>query len=467
MDILAAIPQYGFWLLVLLTVLVFVHEFGHYWIARRCGVKVEVFSIGFGRELFGYTDSHGTRWKFSAIPLGGYVKMYGQGTNLLEGEAGKAMSEADKAVAFDYKSLWRRAAIVVAGPAANYIFAALIFAMIFAVHGRDVAAPVIAAVRAGSAAAEAGLQPGDRIVALNGSAITDFKQVLEFVQLNLDQEIAVGIERNGARQTLDVKPQVALEKDALGNDALVGVLGIESPAPVIAGVRAGSAAAAAGFQPGDRIVTLNGNEITDFKQISEFIQANLEQELTVGIERNEAQETLRVTPQVTVEKDADGNEKRVGLLGIEAATQSERVELGLIEAAKEGVVRVVEVSGAMLKGVWQMVAGIRPARELGGILRIGYYSGEIAEMGTWQWINFAALLSVNLGLVNLFPIPLLDGGHLVFYALEGVRGRPLTERIQEWGFRIGIALVLSVMLFATWNDLVFFDWLGKLRALFT
>ena len=467
MDIIAAIPQYGFWLLVLLTVLVFVHEFGHYWIARRCGVKVEVFSIGFGPELFGYTDTHGTRWKFSAIPLGGYVKMYGQGANLLEGEAGKAMSEADKAVAFDYKNVWRRAAIVVAGPAANYIFAALIFAVMFAVHGKDFAAPVIGAVRAGSAAEAAGLQPGDRVISLNGSTITDFKQILAFAQINLDQEVAVGIERNGTRQVVQVTPQIAIEKDALGNDATVGVLGIEAPAPVIAGVRAGSAAAAAGLQPGDRIVTLNGVGITDFNQISEFIQANLGQELTVGFERNGALETLRVTPQVIVEKDADGNEKRVGRLGIEAGPRSERIELGLIDAAKAGVVQTIEVSSAMLKGVWQMVSGIRPARELGGILRIGYYSGEIAEMGTWQWINFAALLSVNLGLVNLFPIPLLDGGHLVFYALEAVRGRPLTERIQEWGFRIGIAFVLSIMLFATWNDLVFFDWLGKLRALFT
>ena len=377
MDTLAAIPQYGFWFLALLTVLVFVHEYGHYIVARWCGVRVEVFSIGFGQELFGRTDSHGTRWKVSAIPLGGYVKMFGQGANLLEGEAGKAMTEADRAVAFDYKSVWRRMAIVAAGPVANYVFAALIFAMMFAVHGKEVAAPVIGEVSAGSAASQAGLQSGDRVLSLNGTAIGDFDDIREFVQLNLDQEIAITFERAGAVQTAHARPTISLEKDALGN------------------------------------------------------------------------------------------EMRLGRLGIMAAGKAERVEFGVAESVVEGVKRVFDISGAMLKGVWQMITGVRPADELGGVLRIGYLSAEIAQIGIWSLISFAAMLSVNLGLVNLFPIPLLDGGHLTYYAIEAARGKPLGERTQEWGFRIGIAFVLGLMLFATWNDLVFLDVIGKLRALFT
>src|SRR5688572_14047845 len=276
MDILSAIPQYGFWFLVLLTVLVFVHEYGHYIVARWCGVRVEVFSIGFGPELIGRHDKHGTRWKISAIPLGGYVKMFGQGANLLEGEAGKAMSAEDRKVAFDYKSVWRRMAIVAAGPVANYLFAALVFSVIFAVHGKDVSPPVVSAVRADSAAAAAGLQPGDRIVTLNGSGIDDFKEILEYVQINLDQEIALGIERNGVRETVRLAPRVTTEKDALGNDTRIGILGIESPAPVVGAVRAGSAAAAAGLRSGDRIVTLNGNAISDFQQLTKFVQLNLD-----------------------------------------------------------------------------------------------------------------------------------------------------------------------------------------------
>ena len=376
MDILAAIPHYGFWFLVLLTALVFVHEYGHYIVARWCGVRVEVFSIGFGPELFGRTDSHGTRWKLSAIPLGGYVKLFGQGANLLEGEAGKALTEADRKVAFDYKSVWRRMAIVAAGPVANYVFAALIFGLIFATHGKDVAAPVVGQVMPGSAAAEAGLQPGDRVLALNGSAISDFDDIREFVQLNLDQEISI------------------------------------------------------------------------------------------TFRRGEAVETVPVHPTITIEKDLLGNEVRLGRLGIQSG-EAERVEMGLVESFTQGVHRVFEISGAMLKGIWQMITGVRPADELGGVIRIGYLSGEIAQIGVWQLITFAAMLSVNLGLVNLFPIPLLDGGHLTYYAIEAVRGKPLGERIQEWGFRIGVAFVLGIMLFATWNDLVFLDVIGKLRALFT
>jgi len=460
MDILAAIPHYGFWFLALLTVLVFVHEYGHYKVARWCGVKVEVFSIGFGPELFGWTDSHGTRWKVSVVPLGGYVKMFGQGANLLEGEAGKAMSAADRLVAFDYKSVWRRMAIVAAGPISNFIFAALVFSIIFAVHGKDISPPVVSAVRADSAAAAAGLQPGDRIVTLNGSAISDFKDILEFVQLNLDQEITVGFERNGVRQTVRLTPQITTEKDPLGNDARIGVLGIESPASVIGGVRAGSAAAAAGLRSGDRIVSLNGNAISDFQQLTEFVQSNLDREIAVGIVRNGIQEIVRVTPQITVAKDAHGIEKRIGFLGIEAAAQSERIDLGLVDSGVEGVKRVFNVSGMMLKGVWQIITGVRPANDVAGVIRIGYLSGEIANIGIWSLITFGAMLSVNLGLVNLFPIPLLDGGHLTYYAIEVVRGKPLGERIQEWGFRVGIAFVLGVMLFAAWNDLVYLNIIG-------
>jgi len=377
MEFLAAIPKYGFWFLLLLTILVFVHELGHYLIARLCGVRVEVFSIGFGPELFGRTDAHGTRWKFSAIPLGGYVKMFGQGANLFEGEAGKAMSPEERAVAFDFKSVWRRMAIVFAGPAANYVFAALVFALIFATHGKDIAVPVIAEVTPNSAAERAGLQAGDRIVALNGSGIQSFDQIAQFIGLNLDQEITIQYERAGVVATTFAKPDIVLDKDFLGKDV------------------------------------------------------------------------------------------RVGRLGVRSGDAGERVELGIVDSLTEGTKRVFEISGLMLKGIWQMVTGVRPADEIGGVIRIGYMSGALAEASLWSLVMFSAMLSVNLGLVNLFPVPLLDGGHLVFYAIEAIRGRPLGERMQEWGFRVGIAFVLGLMLFATWNDLVYFDVIDYIKALVT
>jgi regulator of sigma E protease len=377
MEMLAAISHYGFWFLVLLTVLVFVHEYGHYIVARWCGVRVEVFSIGFGPELIGRNDKHGTRWKISAIPLGGYVKMFGQGANLLEGEAGKAMSAEDRKVAFDYKSVWRRMAIVAAGPIANYLFAALVFTLIFMMHGKDVAAPIIGKVVAGSAAEQAGLKPGDRVVSMNGTTIGAFEDIALIVQPNLDQEITIAFERDGAVQTVHARPTISIEKDAFGDEV------------------------------------------------------------------------------------------RLGRLGIASAGKSTRIEFGVGESIYQGVKRVFDVTGLMLKGLWQIITGVRPADEIGGALRIGYLSGEIAQIGLLQLITFAAMLSVNLGLVNLFPIPLLDGGHLTYYGIEAARGKPLGERTQEWGFRIGIAFVLGLMLFATWNDLVFLDVIGKLRALFT
>lgn len=377
MEFLAAIPKYGFWFLLLLTILVFVHELGHYLVARLCGVRVEVFSIGFGPELFGRYDSHGTRWKFSAIPLGGYVKMYGQGANLFEGEAGKAMSAEERAVAFDFKSVWRRMAIVAAGPIANFVFAILVFAVIFAVHGRDVASPVIARVLAGSAAERAGLQANDRIVGLNGSDIQTFDQIAEFIRLNLDQELTIRYERAGATSTTVVTPDITIAKDLLGKDV------------------------------------------------------------------------------------------RIGRLGVESAPSGERARLGPVESLIEGFHRTFEISVVMLKGIWQMVTGVRPADEIGGVIRIGYMSGELAQAGMWALVMFSAMLSVNLGLVNLFPVPLLDGGHLVYYMIEAIRGRPLGDRMQEWGFRIGIAFVLGLMLFATWNDLVYFDVIDYIKALVT
>lgn len=377
MEFLAAIPKYGFWFLLLLTVLVFVHELGHYLVARWCGVRVEVFSIGFGPELFGRNDKHGTRWRVSAIPLGGYVKMFGQGANLLEGEAGKAMSPEDRAVAFDFKNVWQRMAIVAAGPIANFIFAILVFAVIFATHGKDVAAPVIGEVMPNSSAERAGLQAGDRIVALNGSSIQTFDDIAEFIRLNLDQPISLQYERAGAVATTSVTPDISVEKDILGKDV------------------------------------------------------------------------------------------RVGRLGVRASEVGDQVMLGPVDSLIEGAQRVFQVSGVMLKGIWQMVTGVRPAADIGGVIRIGYISGELAQVGLWSLITFSAMLSVNLGLVNLFPVPLLDGGHLVYYTIEAIRGRPLGERMQEWGFRIGIAFVLGLMLFATWNDLVYFDVIDYIRAAFT
>ena len=378
MDIVAEISRNGFWFLVLLTPLVFVHELGHFLVARLCGVRVEVFSIGFGRELFGFTDRHGTRWKFSLLPLGGYVRMFGQAPNELEGgDTPAEMSAADRAVSFQHKSVGRRAAIVAAGPAANFIFAILVLGVLYLSYGKTYRAPVIDEVMIGSAAAAAGILPGDRVIEANGQSITTFEEVAQIIALNLDQPLLLVIDRNGSQVTVTATPQIVTDKDILGKEMRTARLGIISK------------------QPGP-IVTLNP-----------------------------------------------------------------------LEALSDAVVDTYNMTGNMLTGIWQMISGVRPASEIGGVLRIASFSGAVAEFGFVSLVMLAVTLSINLGLINLFPVPMLDGGHLAFYAFEAVRGRPLSEGAQEWGLKIGLAMVLSLMLFATWNDLVYLKVVDFFHGLFT
>ncbi|HVY99360.1 MAG TPA: RIP metalloprotease RseP [Dongiaceae bacterium] len=377
MEILQQIPQYGFWFLVVLTVLVFIHELGHFLVARACGVRVEVFSIGFGPELFGWTDRTGTRWKFSWLPLGGYVRMFGQEDNVLEGESARPMTPQEKAVSFRHKGVGQRMAIVVAGPAANYIFAILVFAVLYASAGKLTIPPVVGGVIANSPAAEAGLAVGDRIVKVQGQEVADFSDITYAVQSNLGSLLAIEVDRGGKPVTVQVQPREIHDKDAQGKD--VSFVG----------------------------------------------------------------------------------------LGMRSTGQSAVKHLSIADSFVSANVDVYKATAGTLKGLWQMVAGERSSEEVGGVLRIAKMSGDVAQFGLISFIAFAAALSVNLGLINLFPVPLLDGGHLVYYAVEAVRGRPLGERAQEFGLKVGLALVLSLMLFATWNDLVYLKVVDFVKSLFT
>lgn len=377
LDLLANAPHYVISLLVLLTIVVFVHELGHFWVARRCGVRVEVFSVGFGPELFGRTDRFGTRWKFSAIPLGGYVKMFGQAERVLEADGReREMSTAERAVAFHHKPIGQRAAIVFAGPAANYVLTIVSLAILYFAVG-IAAIPqrsIIGEVVPGSAAEQAGLKAGDRILTVNGKPAELFDQLLDAVTGSNGLVLQLRIER-GAEQ-IDVSAQPRLEDDSSGDPA-----------------------------------------------------------------------------------------KKTYRLGIRAATEYERQ--GIIESCTSAVSQTVVASGQMLVALWEMVNGTRSSKELGGVLRIGKIAGDVARQSYVEFLFLIPSLSLNLGLLNLFPIPLLDGGHLTFYAIEAVRGRPLGERAQEWGLRIGVALVLGLMVFATWNDLVLFKVVDYIKNLVT
>jgi regulator of sigma E protease len=377
MEILQQIPQYGFWFLVVLTVLVFIHELGHFLIARACGVRVEVFSIGFGPELFGWTDRTGTRWKFSWLPLGGYVRMFGQEDNVLEGESARPMTYEERSVSFRHKTVAQRMAIVVAGPAANYIFAILVFAVLYASAGKMLVPPTVGDVLANSPASDAGIVKGDRIVKVQGDAVDDFSDIIYAVQSNLGNALSLELDRGGKPVTVELKPREIHDTDADGKDVSFVGLGI----------------------------------------------------------RNTDQHTI--------------------------------VHLSVVDSFVSANVDVYKATVGTLKGLWQMVAGERSSKEVGGALRIAKMSGDVAQLGMISFIAFAAALSVNLGLINLFPVPMLDGGHLFYYAIEAVRGRPLGDRAQEFGLKVGVALVLSLMLFATWNDLVYLKVVDFVKSLFT
>lgn len=365
MDLLSGAWTYLLPFLIVLTVLVFVHELGHYLVARRHGVRVEVFSIGFGPELFGWFDRAGTRWKFSLIPLGGYVKMYGDADAASSPSANvRGMAPDEQSISFHHKPLGQRAAIVAAGPIANFLFAIVVFAGLFSTIGQPFTAPEIGGVLPGSAAERAGLQAGDRIVRINGTEIERFEQIQRIVQLNLDQPLEIAVVRNG-------------------------------------------------------------------------------QEIS-----------LNATPAVVEEQDGRGNVVRIARLGIRGGSAMEFVRHGPVESVWRGIAETWIQTTGTLKALGQMISGQRATDDLGGPIRIAQMSGEVAQGGFAALLVFMAVLSINLGLINLFPVPMLDGGHLLFYAIEALRGRPLGPRAQEYGFRIGLVLVFSLMVFATWNDLV-------------
>jgi regulator of sigma E protease len=366
-----------FWIvpfIIVLSVLVFVHEFGHYWVARRAGVRVETFSIGFGPEIFGWYDSAQTRWKVSVLPLGGYVKMYGEGD--FDEEEERELTPEEKAVSFHHKSLRARAAVVAAGPLANFLFAFLIFA---------------------------------------GVSIS---------------------------------------------------VGDPAPLSVVGSVQEDSAAEEAGFEAGDTIVSVDGEPIRWFADIQQAVSDRPGEEITFVVRRGDTETTLLAAPRPTTVTQADGVEQQMVLLGIRAdATNLGYEEQGIITSIVSAAERVVGVTWQILNAVWQIITGTRTAEELGGPLRIAQLSGEVAQHGVLNLLFFMATLSINLGLINLFPIPMLDGGHLVFYAWEAVRGKRVNRRVQEYGLRLGLAFVIFLMLFATWNDLVqlkVFDFLRDL-----
>lgn len=457
LDSLWAIPRYGLAFLFVLTVVVFFHELGHFLIARLCRVRVLVFSVGFGRELFGFTDRHGTRWKFSIIPLGGYVKFFGDenAASVPDREAVAGMTEAERKHSFVHQNVGPRAAIVVAGPLANFVLAIAIFAGLLMMLGKTYVKPRIDHVLPGSSAATAGFLKGDIILSIDGRMIENFVDVERTIAANPRQPLEFVVDRNGERVRLTATPELRLEQGG----HRIGRLDIRGPAPRarVGMVRPGSAASAAGLEVGDLIVSINGVPVDTFADLHVMVMANPGQPLNLEVLRSGKKVTLTATPTPQRAKKADGTAHAIGVLGIGSGPPEPGdvnvVRYGPLAAIGLGAVEVwsvIDQTFTYLRGVF---AGRAPADQLGGPIMIFEVSGQVAGLGFAELLRLTAILSVSIGLLNLFPVPLLDGGHLLFYGIEALRGRPLSERAQEYGFRVGLVLVLMLMVFATYNDI--------------
>jgi len=447
--------------LFVLTIVVFFHELGHFLVARWAGVRVLTFSLGFGPELLGFTDRKGTRWKVSAVPLGGYVKFFGDENEASAPSAASLseMSAEERAVSFHHQKVLPRAAIVAAGPIANFLLAIVIFAGLALAFGKQVIVPRIGEVVPGTSAAAAGFQPGDVIVSVDGSPIESFGDVAQTIAINAGHPLVFAIDRSGTPVTVTATPTQRSERDRFGNVQRIGTLDISGPimpARVVA-IQPNSAAAAAGFESGDRVRAINGKPVTSFVELRDIVAASPDKALEFDVDRDGRMIELHATPTGHDEKDKNGASKRVGQLGIQGGyepSDTRAVHYGLIGAVESGAKETWFVVDRTLAFIGGVFVGREDADQLGGPIRIAQISGQVATMGLDALIHLAAVLSVSIGMLNLFPVPLLDGGHLLFYAFEAAMGRPLSERAQEVGYRIGLALVLMLMIFATYNDIL-------------
>lgn len=364
MEIISTLIQNVLPFILVITILVFIHEFGHFWVARKSGVKVEIFSIGFGKELFGFFDKHGTRWKFCLIPMGGYVKMFGDqnAASQTNEHLINSLSEEEKKVAFPCKSLLTKSAIVAAGPIANYLFSTLIFIFFFTIYGYPNTDSIITDIAPNSPANEAGIIPGDDVIQINQKEIHNFNDIKNVMTLNLGNEVDLVINRNGNLIHKSIKPKKIIEQDILGH------------------------------------------EVTSYK---------------LGI----------ITNHTTLERQ------------------------NIFMASKLAIKECYNLSITTLKAIGQIIIGKRKTNELGGPIKIAQYSSKSAEQGFESLLWFIALLSVNLGLLNLMPIPVLDGGHLFIYLVEASFGKKIANKIQHYGFQIGLILILMLTIFVTLQDI--------------
>ncbi|WP_122665209.1 sigma E protease regulator RseP [Pseudomonas viridiflava] len=437
--------------LVALGVLVTFHEYGHFWVARRCGVKVLRFSVGFGTPLVRWHDRQGTEYVIAAIPLGGYVKM------LDEREGNVPPELADQS--FNRKSVYQRIAIVSAGPIANFLLA-IFFFWVLAMLGSQQVRPVIGAVEAGSIAQKAGLSAGQEIVSVDGEAVSGWSAVnLQLVRrLGESGSVALKVRESGA--TVDTAHSLQLDNWLKGAEEPdpIKSLGIRPwrPAlpPVLAELDPKGPAQAAGLKTGDKLIALDGRPVDEWQQVVDWVRERPDAKISLRVERDGSQLDVPLTLAARGEGKAASGYLGAGVKGIDWPPEMLReVSYGPLAAVAEGASRTWTMSVLTLDSLRKMLFGELSVKNLSGPITIAKVAGASAQSGIGDFLNFLAYLSISLGVLNLLPIPVLDGGHLLFYLIEWARGRPLSERVQGWGVQIGISLVVGVMLLALVNDL--------------
>ena len=448
MDLLQTI----FYFFVALGLVVTIHEFGHFWVARRCGVKVERFSIGFGKALLTWRDKHNTEFVFALLPLGGYVKMVDE----REGN----VDPADLPHSFNRKTVWQRMAVVVAGPVANFLLAIAFFAIIFSGGERGLA-PVVGEVEEGSVASLSGFEPGMEILAVNGVATNTWtsvsRQLLDFIGTTGDIPFTVRYQDSNLKYDLNLPVDRWLRDE--DQPVPLRDLGVSLPFELsslsLASVFKDGAGYAAGLQKDDQLLSIDGQPITSINRFVERISRSIDQAVVLQVQRGSEQLSVEVLPHVV-----NRGGQSVGQLGVQLASRGQyppelirTTQYSPAGALARGVKETFDTSVFIVKSIGKLLVGDLSAKNLSGPITIAQVAGDSGKSGVDNFIRFVAMFSIMLGVMNLLPVPVLDGGHLMYYVIEVIKGSPVSDRIQIMGYKVGLALVMSLMVVATYNDI--------------
>jgi regulator of sigma E protease len=447
--------------IVVIGILILIHELGHFFVARWCGVGVERFSIGFGPVLLRWRGRE-TEYCLSAIPMGGYVKMMGEESPL---EGGPPVPY-DPARAFALKPLWARFLIVFAGPAMNFVLAFVIFSLVLATVGRPVWSPVIGRVAPGSPAAVAGLETGGRVVAVDGREISSWEDLERAIARSDGRPLEVRVARDGRERVVTIVPRRVTSRDPIFKEPRdTWDIGAGPQLfPQIGSVQPGSPADKAGLRAGDEVVDAAGQPVFTPEELMQAVQRRGGQSISLTVRRDGTPVTITVTPSVVREKGPDGQEIEVGRIGVSIVTRAVRYEpYGLVGALRNGAVKTWDMTALTVKGLWKIVWGQIDRSNIGGPIQIAAEAGRQAKEGAASLALFTAIISVNLAVLNLLPVPMLDGGHLFFFLIEAVLGRPLSLRKREVAQQLGFVLLMLLMVYALYNDLVRIDAFKFLR----